>query len=107
MSKRNDRALEWAGGATGGAHVPVGERMKPSLEIRDPAQAQYISDATAHVTAVENHFVHLYEDATSLSEVVADYLTAGLNVGQAAVAFITEPHRRALFDLLGTRGVDV
>lgn len=81
--------------------------MKPSLEIRDPAQAQYTSDATAHVHAVENHFVHLYEDATSLGEVVADYLTAGLNVGQAAVAFITEPHRRALFDLLGARGVDV
>jgi len=55
---------------------------------------------------VVEHAVQLYRTDEFLTRVVADYLAAGLSIGQPAIVIATEPHRRAFAHALRSRGLD-
>lgn len=81
--------------------------MKASLEMQDLANAQYLGRALLQTCGDEDHFVHFYEDESALSSLVAEYLAAGLRVGEPGIAFITDEHRPALCAELTRLGIDV
>jgi signal transduction histidine kinase len=53
------------------------------------------------------HRVQFYEDEEFLASTVADFLAAGLTVGQSLVVIATEPHRQAFTRQLKVEGFDV
>jgi signal transduction histidine kinase len=53
------------------------------------------------------HRVQFYEDESFLASTVADFLAAGLTVGQSLVVIATEPHRHAFAQQLKFEGFDV
>jgi signal transduction histidine kinase len=57
--------------------------------------------------AAPAHRVQFYESESFLASTVADFLAAGLTVGQSLVVIATEPHRDAFTQQLTREGFDV
>ena len=54
-----------------------------------------------------DHFVQFYESDEFLASSVAEYLSAGLLAGEAAIIVVSAPHRREIERQLQSRGCDV
>ena len=66
-----------------------------------------MSFAQALQRTTSGHFVHFYEDETSLQESVAEFIGSGLAADDAAVVIATAAHWQAFSQRLETRGHSV
>jgi signal transduction histidine kinase len=82
--------------------------MAPASVTASEAESrQYVGKDFLTRPAEENHIVQFYETEEFLSDVVADFLQAGIAAGEPLVVIATEDHRRAFIQRLTSRGVDV
>ncbi len=56
---------------------------------------------------ISEHFVQFYEQDTSLLDSLSNFISAGLNAGDACIVVATQEHREQLEELLKTQGVDL
>lgn len=75
--------------------------MTSAQDSSTPSHGQHLR------SAAENHSVQFYEDPAFLSDVVAQFLAAGFQLGEPAVVIATEVHRANFTERLEARGIDV
>lgn len=92
-----------------GIRVLCGYHAGAAVTGPERARIGAVHDRTISQHALERpfHAVQFYEDAGSLTRLIAGFLGEGLALTSAAIAIATAPHRAGLVDHLRRQGFDV